>query len=363
MPTSQRFESGILRGDIRAEILSFDEVSISYGAETILERLSFNVRRGEVAGLVALDGRGKSTLVRCAAGLLPPIQGTVRFETRDVYGMTFAEDQRYRSRSAAVFEGGALFQNRTVLQNVSLPLRYHAGGTEEEAEKHARRLLERTGYTESFTAFPFQVSARGRHLAAIARALVRDPELVVIDRFYESLEAQDMKRLMELVLELNVNKGTSFLLVGELQPAIFQVAERVVVLEAGRIVAHDFKRGLYKNPRIKNAFETGEGEPPTRRPWDTDGPKPRPAKATKASKPAVPPAPAPATPAPASPSLSDSDVGEEKTFTMSPDAAQAVIAEARRRADDRIEAEARKLEQEARPPAEPEKKKKKEEEK
>ncbi len=348
MPTSQRYDSGILRGDIRAEILSFDEVSVGYGADVVLERISFNVRRGEVAGLVALDGRGKSTLVRCAAGLLAPLWGTVRFETRDIYGMSFAEDQRYRSRSAAVFEGGALFQNRSVIQNVAFPLRYHAGGGEEEAEKHARRLLERTGYTESFTAFPFQVSARGRHLAAIARALVRDPELVIIDRFYESLEAQDMKRLMELVLELNVNKGTSFLLVGELQPAIFQVAERVLVLEGGRVVAHDFKRGLYKNARIKNAFETGEAEPPTRRPWDTE-------RKPKSAKLAAPPS---TTPVPASPSPTDadSDVGEEKTFTLSPDAAQAMIAEARRRADERIEAEARELEQQARPPVEPRKK-------
>src|SRR5256885_9387162 len=100
MPTSGRFEtSELTRGDIRAELISFDGVLVGYGSELILEALTFNVRRGEVAGLVALDGRGKSTLVRCAAGVLAPSKGKVLYETRDVYGMTFADDQRFRARS------------------------------------------------------------------------------------------------------------------------------------------------------------------------------------------------------------------------------------------------------------------------
>ena len=259
MPTSGRFEASELsRGDIRAELIAFDDVTVGYAGEAILQGLSFNVRRGEVAGLVALDGRGKSTLVRCAAGLLAPEKGKVLYETHDVYRMTFAEDQRFRARTSVVFEGGALFANRSIEQNLSLPLRYHLGGQEGDAAEFVRRLLERVGYVEPLTAFPWQVSARGRRLAAFARALVREPELVIVDRFFEALEPQDSKRLMELVLELNVKNGTSFLIVGELEPLIFQVAERVVVLEGGKLVAHGFKRQLYKNPKIKNAFETGE---------------------------------------------------------------------------------------------------------
>src|SRR5262245_26863356 len=104
MPTSGRFDAMELMtsDDVRAQLLAFDGVSVGYGGETVLHDLSFNVRRGEVAGLVALDGFGKSTLVRCAAGLLPPEKGTVYYETRDIYRMSFAEDQRFRARSAVV---------------------------------------------------------------------------------------------------------------------------------------------------------------------------------------------------------------------------------------------------------------------
>src|SRR4051812_5652166 len=88
----------LTRGDLRSEILRFEDVTVGYSDAPILNGLSFNIRRGEVAGLVALDGRGKTTLVKCAAGLLTPKSGTVFYETRDVYRMSFREDQRFRAR-------------------------------------------------------------------------------------------------------------------------------------------------------------------------------------------------------------------------------------------------------------------------
>jgi phospholipid/cholesterol/gamma-HCH transport system ATP-binding protein len=244
--------------DVRAELLAFDRVTVGYGAEPILAELSFNVRRGEVAGLVALDGRGKSTLVRCAAGLLEPTAGKVLYDQRDIYATSFEGDQLLRARTAVVFEGGALFANRSIFANIALPLRYHNGGGDEDVQDTVRRLLERCGYNESLTAFPWQVSARGRKLAAFARALAREPELIIVDRFFEALEVHDQKRLMELVLELNVKNGTSFLLVSELDQHIFHVAERVAVLEGGRLRAHGFKQQLLKDDKIKHAFAEGE---------------------------------------------------------------------------------------------------------
>jgi phospholipid/cholesterol/gamma-HCH transport system ATP-binding protein len=252
--------SGSSTTDVRSEILSFNAVSVAYDDLLVLDRLNFNVRRGEVAGVVALDGRGRTTLVKCAAGLLEPRAGEVLFEGRNVYDMSFGEDQRFRARTAVVLEGGALFANRSIFDNVALPLLYHSAKQPDELERTVMRLLDRTGYNEDPGALPWQVSARGRRLAAFARALVRDPELVLIDRFFESLEAPDWKRLIELILELNVKSGMSFLLVGELDQAIFQVAERVLVLERGRAVGMDFKRALFKKERVKRAFEAGKAE-------------------------------------------------------------------------------------------------------
>ena len=117
------------------------------------------------------------------------------------------------------------------------------------------------GYNEELHVFTWQVSGRGRRMAAFARALSRDPELVIVDRFFEGLEMPDWRRLFELVMELNQHQGVTWLLVSEQDPAIFQVAERAAVLEGGRLLGYDTRRRLcQENARIRAAFEAAEVE-------------------------------------------------------------------------------------------------------
>ncbi|MCW8138842.1 MAG: ATP-binding cassette domain-containing protein [Planctomycetota bacterium] len=245
-----------------AGLLTLEEVTCGYApGAPLLRGVTLDVQRGEVAAVVSLDASGgKSTLVRVAAGLLPPAGGRVRFDGQDVYAMGYGDDLRFRSRCAVVLEGGALLVNMSVRDNVALPLRYHRGLTGRELDVHVARLLEQAGFTEDAGRFPWQVSVRGRRLAAFARALALDPELVIVDRFFEGLEMPDWKRLFELVLELNTSEGVTWLLVSETDPAIFQVAERVAVLEAGRVLDFGHRRRLYQDPRVKAAFEACVGE-------------------------------------------------------------------------------------------------------
>lgn len=249
-------------------LLVLDDVSCGYaGRGTVLRGVSFDVQKGEVVAVVSLDASsgGKSTLVRAAAGLLPPTRGAVRFDGQDVYAMGYADDQRFRARCAVVLEGGALLVNQTIHDNVALPLRYHRGLGGRELVVRVERLLEQAGFTEDPRAFPWQVSARGRRLAAFARALALDPELVIVDRFFEGLEMPDWKRLFELVLELNSSEGVTWVLVSETDPAIFQVAERVAVLEGGRVLDYGHRRQLFMDERIRAAFEAAADEGPRRK--------------------------------------------------------------------------------------------------
>ncbi len=244
-------------------LLQLEGVTAGYRAtEDVIREVTFDVARGEVAALVSLDvSAGKTTLLKAAAGLVEPRAGRVLFEGEDVNRMSYARDQRFRARCAVALEGGALLVNRTIWENVALPLRYHRGLWSRELNKIVERLLALCGYTEDLRAYPWQVSPRSRRLAALARALARDPDLVLVDRFFEGLEMPDWRRLFELVLELNQGQGVAWLLVSELDPAIFQVAERVAVLEAGRLIAHGFRRDLYADGRVRAAFEAAEIRP------------------------------------------------------------------------------------------------------
>ncbi|MCO5171399.1 MAG: ATP-binding cassette domain-containing protein [Planctomycetes bacterium] len=245
-----------------AGLLALEDVTCGYApGAPLLRGVTLDVQRGEVAAVVSLDASGgKSTLVKVAAGLLPPASGGVRFDGQDVYAMRYGDDLRFRSRCAVVLEGGALLVNMSVRDNVALPLRYHRGLAGRELDVQVARLLELAGFSEDAGRFPWQVSVRGRRLAAFARALALDPELVIVDRFFEGLEMPDWKRLFELVLELNTGEGVTWLLVSETDPAIFQVAERVAVLEGGRVLDYGHRRQLYQDPRVKAAFEACVGE-------------------------------------------------------------------------------------------------------
>lgn len=238
-------------------LLQLEGVEAGYREEVpVLRGIDLEVARGEILGLVSLDaGGGKTTLLRVAAGLHTPWAGRVRFDGVDVYGMSFRADQSFRARCAVVLEGGALLVNQTVWDNVALPLRYHRGLRGRELTVQVKRLLDLTGFEEDAHLFPWQVSARGRKLAAFSRALSRDPSLVLVDRFFEGLEMPDWKRLFELVLELNHGQGTAWVLGSEVDPVVFQAAERVLVLDEGAVLACGARKQLYRDDRIREAFE------------------------------------------------------------------------------------------------------------
>jgi len=240
---------------------ALDTVDAGYRGDPVIIDVSLELQKGEVVGVVSIDAwGGKSTLLRAAAGLLPPRRGRVRFEGDDVYAMGFGQDQRFRARVGWVPEGGGLLVNQSVWENVALPLRYHLALRGRELEVRVARLLEQAGFQDDARRFPWQVSGRDRRLAAFARALARGPSLVLADDFIEGLETPDKKRLFELVLELNHTEGTAWLLGCDLDPAIFQVAERVLVLEKGRVLALGARRQLYREPRIQAAFDAAREE-------------------------------------------------------------------------------------------------------
>jgi phospholipid/cholesterol/gamma-HCH transport system ATP-binding protein len=241
-------------------LLSIEDIHAGYpGKPEVLDGVSFSIQKGEVVGLASLDdGGGKTTLVKSLAGLLPPTSGQVIFDGDDIYKMGYRADQRFRARVSVVFEGGALMVNQTIWDNIALPLRYHGDRRGRDLRVSVERLLAQCGYNEGLQAFPWQVSERSRRLAAFARALARNPEFVIVDRFFQGLEMPDWRRLFELVMELNQNDGVSWLLVSELDPGIFQVAERVAILEHGKLLGLDFRKKLYANRRIRAAFEAAE---------------------------------------------------------------------------------------------------------
>lgn len=200
---------------------------------TILQDISFDVRVGEAVAIVGVSGSGKSTLLGLMAGLDTPTRGAIRIDGSDLFVLD--EDGRAALRARMigfVFQSFQLLPAMTALENVMLPLEL-AGAN--EARSAARDMLERVGLAQRLAHYPKQLSGGEQQRVAIARAFVTQPALVLADEPTGNLDAATGRQVIDLMFELNRERGTTLLLVTH-DEILSQRCDRVLRLAAGRLV-------------------------------------------------------------------------------------------------------------------------------
>ena len=189
----------------------------------VLDGISLDVAAGEVVAIVGPNGSGKSTLLRVIAGLLAPDSGSVAIDGTPVV----AADPRV----GLVFQEPRLLPWRSTLANVAFPLEI-AGINERSRHERAAALLDLVGLTDFAAAYPRQLSGGMRQRAAIARALARDPSVLLLDEPFSALDALTRERFNAELLDVWQRTGTTIVLVTHsIAEAVF-VADRVIVLSA-----------------------------------------------------------------------------------------------------------------------------------
>ncbi|HQJ10762.1 MAG TPA: ABC transporter ATP-binding protein [Anaerolineae bacterium] len=199
------------------------------GTLEALEKVSFDVFQGEFVCLIGPSGCGKSTLLRTLAGLLPPSQGEVRLRGVPVSGPTRAV--------GLVFQQPTLLPWRTVAGNVGLPLELQ-GQSPEERRRRVAELLDMVGLTGFGDTYPQLLSGGMAQRAAIARALAQDPEVLLLDEPFGSLDALTRERMAAALLELWQHLQRTVVMVTHSVEEATLLADRVVVLSPrpGRIM-------------------------------------------------------------------------------------------------------------------------------
>jgi phospholipid/cholesterol/gamma-HCH transport system ATP-binding protein len=225
-----------------------------YGAQQVLHDIDFSVRPGEIMVIMGGSGSGKSTLLRHLVGLMRPTAGRVELLGIDITRAGAMEMLKLRRRIGVAFQGGALFSSMNVLDNIMLPLREHTRLDPKTMEIMARMKLEVVSLAGADRLMPSELSGGMMKRAAVARAIVMDPKLLFFDEPSAGLDPVVSSALDDLILKLRDAMNMTMVVVTHELESAFKIADRITVLDQGRILLVDDVAGVRRsdNRRIQN---------------------------------------------------------------------------------------------------------------
>ncbi|MBE7467082.1 MAG: ABC transporter ATP-binding protein [Planctomycetes bacterium] len=208
-----------------------------FGEKTVLDGIDLTVRRGETLVVMGASGCGKSTLLRTLIGAYPPDEGTVKLFGQDLKLANTRELDGVRKRFGILFQSGALFSSMTVGENVALPLREHTDLNDDMIDLMVKVKLELVGLREAEDRLPSQISGGMAKRAGLARAIALDPELLFYDEPTSGLDPIMTGIIDGLIMDLARTMNVTSVVVTHDLKSAFRVADRMVVLHEGKVVA------------------------------------------------------------------------------------------------------------------------------
>ncbi|TXL72031.1 methionine ABC transporter ATP-binding protein [Vineibacter terrae] len=216
-----------------------------------LDKVSLTVGRGEIFGVIGRSGAGKSTLIRCINLLERPTSGTVSVDGHDLSSLGDQALNRARREIGMVFQHFNLLSSRTAFDNVALPLEI-AGTRPAEIRPRVAELLELVGLSGEAGRYPAQLSGGQKQRVGIARALANRPKVLLCDEATSALDPETTIQILDLVADINRRLGVTVVLITHEMSVVRRIADRVAVLEAGRVLESGPVYDIFTRP----AFET-----------------------------------------------------------------------------------------------------------
>ncbi len=216
--------------------IEVQDLRVRYGGRDILKGVSLSVRAGEILVIMGGSGSGKSTFLRQLLGLEKPFAGAISLLGRDITRLAGRQMYALRRSMGVAFQGGALFNSMSVLENVMLPLREHTRLDEQTMRIMARMKLEVVNLAGFEDLTPAQLSGGMIKRAAVARAIVMDPKLLFFDEPSAGLDPVVSAELDELILTLRAAMRMTIVVVTHELESAFKIADRLTFLDRGDIL-------------------------------------------------------------------------------------------------------------------------------
>jgi len=217
-------------------LIEFQNVTKRFGNHTVLEGVNLQIFEGQVTTIIGLSGTGKSVLLKHIIGLLKPDEGTILFRGKPFADMKKAELDEAFSKISYMFQGNALFDSLTVYDNIAMPLRETTHLKKGEIHQRVMARIEQTELTEAVHRYPSELSGGMQKRAALARALITDPHIVLFD---EPTTGQDPVRknaILSMIAQYQRKLNFTAILVSHEIPDVYFISNRILALYDHQIV-------------------------------------------------------------------------------------------------------------------------------
>ncbi|MPV37509.1 methionine ABC transporter ATP-binding protein [Georgenia subflava] len=242
-------------------MIRFDGVHKTFGdgprAVHAVEDVTLDIERGEIFGVIGYSGAGKSTLVRLINGLEPATSGTVVVDGDEVSALREKHLRAVRAEIGMIFQQFNLFGSKTVAENVAYPLRVAGRAkddpandwTKERREARVAELLDFVGLADKAQARPAELSGGQKQRVGIARALARDPKILLADECTSALDPETTREVLGLLRRVNTELGVTIVVITHEMDVVKHLCHRVAVMESGRIVERGAVYDVFSHPR------------------------------------------------------------------------------------------------------------------
>lgn len=232
----------------------------SFGELHVLKGIDFNAEAGEVIVIIGPSGMGKSTFLRCLNCIERPEKGIVQIDDVVLNAEKYAEQdvKALRKKTSMVFQNYNVFKNKTVLENVMLPMTSVQKINKEEARARALEYLKQVELMDKVDEYPSRLSGGQQQRVGIARALAVNPNVILFDEPTSSLDPELVMGILDIIRKLAKEHNRTMIIVTHEMRFALEVADRVVFMDEGKIIEEGTPRELFSspaNPRTKQFLQ------------------------------------------------------------------------------------------------------------
>ncbi len=233
-----------MNGNVLFEIKDLQK---KFGSLTVFDGLSETICKGDVVVIIGPSGGGKSTFIRCLNLLEQPTAGKIYFEGEDITGKGF-DVNKHRQKVGMVFQQFNLFNNLTVLENITISLTKVKKQSEEESKEKALKLLKRVGLEDKANAYPSQLSGGQKQRIAIVRALAMEPDVLLFDEPTSALDPEMVGEVLQVISDL-ARDGITMVVVTHEMGFARKVGTRVLFMDGGQIAEQGTPEEIFEHPQ------------------------------------------------------------------------------------------------------------------